>query len=340
MNSNNAIFRFKKLTTHGIVSIAAKHNLREIVAEFGADNHIDIGRIQNNYIICGADTSAGIVAHESALLAEAEFPHKLRKDRVRAIELIFSLPPNAVIDHHAYFLDAVNWVIKSFSAPILSAVVHLDEAAPHCHVLILPLVDGKMIGSDLIGYRSRLKALHLDFYAQVASKYGLARPKPQTRLSQVSKENLATKVLDKIKFNPQLLNEPVIKDALKDVIAANPEKIAIALSIDIPQPTPPKARSLVQIMTKPQKKPKPIGLSNEKPIGFPPNIQPEETRTLSCVGFVKNQSAISSSEIESAIYTRVRDEDQDARDWNVETGEFVQNTDSSLNKNDPLDEVA
>lgn len=67
-----------------------------------------------------------------------------RKDCVRAIELMFSLPTHLLVDRIAFFTDAVAWIKAYYSIPVLSAVVHLDESSPHCHVLMLPLREGKM----------------------------------------------------------------------------------------------------------------------------------------------------------------------------------------------------
>src|SRR5207245_6185490 len=55
--------------------------------------------------------------------------------------------------------DSLAWIEVYFAVPVLSAVVHVDEAAPHMHVLLLPLLNGRMQGSDLVGSRSRLRAM-------------------------------------------------------------------------------------------------------------------------------------------------------------------------------------
>lgn len=311
----------KKLKGKRIVLIAAKHNLREIAAELGADSHIDVNRIPDNYILQGADTAAGVAEYESSLLADAEFPHPLRKNTVRAIELLFSLPPDSDIDHRKYFEDAAAWADRCFAAPVLSAVVHLDESAPHCHVLILPLVDSRMIGSDLVGDKKRFNAIMDAFYKEVAGKYGLSRPKPKKRLSAAVRYDLAAKVLARIKSNPDILNEPNIKDILIDAIAANPALIAAALGIDIPQPKPPQKKTFVGTMTKPQKPEKP-----SKPIGNEFNQRPENARSLSCVGNEINPPVIDTTEPEQDTYQRIHENDQNAGDWDRDLGEFIQAT--------------
>ncbi len=146
--------RIKKLTGKTIIYLAAKHNHREILAEIGAaqGGHIDLSRVGFNYVLRGLDTAHGVAGMAQSLLDNAGVK-TLRKDAVRALEIIFSLPPDSAIDHARYFEDSTQWAEQYFQAPVISAVVHLDEAAPHCHVLVLPLVYGRMVGSDLMGSR-------------------------------------------------------------------------------------------------------------------------------------------------------------------------------------------
>ena len=134
-------------------SIAAKHNHREILAEMGAaqGGHIDPLRTIGNIVLRGCDTAA-VVASVAQSLMDSANVNPLRKDAVRALEIIFSLPPESSINHRRYFDDATAWLEQYFAAPVISAIVHGDDAAPHCHVL-LALVGGRMIGSDLMGGR-------------------------------------------------------------------------------------------------------------------------------------------------------------------------------------------
>jgi len=42
-------------------------------------------------------------------------------------------------------------VVKlNFAGELLSFDIHKDEAAPHAHAVILPLIDGKMQGSNMM----------------------------------------------------------------------------------------------------------------------------------------------------------------------------------------------
>ena len=90
----------KKLTGSGIIRTAAKHNLRELQAEVGANSHIDAMRMGSNIILTGPPSAAEIVALSEQLMVEAGAQIK-RKDAVRGIEIVFSLPPETKIDPDA-----------------------------------------------------------------------------------------------------------------------------------------------------------------------------------------------------------------------------------------------
>ena len=169
MNTDQQFLSMKKLTGQDKVRRAAKHNLRELQAELGADSHIDHTRIGLNQVIAGPDKAADVADYADSLMRDAGVG-KLRRDAVRSIEIIFSLPAHSTIGHTAFFSDSLAWVKSYFGVPVLSAVIHLDEAAPHCHMLLLPLVDGRMVGSNLVGNRTRLQATQTSFFEQVGRR--------------------------------------------------------------------------------------------------------------------------------------------------------------------------
>lgn len=279
--------RIEKLTRKNIVEIAARHNHREILAELGAaqGGHIDAARSGFNRILRGSDTAAA-VANQARMLMGAAGIKTLRKDAVRALEIIFSLPPESPIDQDRFFSESVQWVEQYFAAPIISAIVHNDEAAPHCHVLVLPLVDGRMVGSDLMGGPAKLKALQADFHAQVAQRHGLRLPRPQKHYNAVIRLAAAQMAIDALHDNGELCGtSDAIVEEIRALIAANPEKLLSLMGRTMPTPATIKG-GFVKMMTKPCKPEKPIGFGKKKPIGFDGSATFENKQTLSCVGFV------------------------------------------------------
>jgi hypothetical protein len=329
--------RIKKLTGKAIIDVASRHNLREIVAEMGPANssHIDSGRTKLNRILCGGNTAASIAGQAQMLMAEAGVK-TMRKDAVRALEIIFSLPPHWAVDQERFFNESVQWVRQYFGTPVISAVVHNDEAAPHCHVLLLPMVNGRMIGSDLMGGRARLKALQADFHAQVAHRYGLARQTAQKRHSAVIRRQAIDSAFGVLEANSGLKCD--VLRVLLDPHLSNPEPLMVALGLDMP--TPKVKGTFAGIMTKPckpDKERKSIGFVDMKPIGFIGISATEKRQTLCSVGFVNSVQPIS-PDFEQRIkdaqgdYIRQRDTETSSEYWDSERGEFIKQPAKISNK--------
>jgi hypothetical protein len=320
------VVRIKKLAGTNIVNVAARHNLREIVTERGADSHIDTTRTGLNRVLLGDHTAAGVAVMAQALLDNAGVK-VLRKDAVRALEIIFCLPLDSSIDHDLFFRDALAWTDEYFHAPIISAVIHYDEAAPHCHVLVLPLVRGRMIGSDLMGNCAKLQALQFDFHAKIGQRHGLARHVAPKRLSASVRRLAVDAVFDMLEANSGL--NPDVLTALLAPHLQNPEPLLLALGLEMPKPIVKGTfAGIMTKPTKPERTQKPIGFDDTKPIGFGDVPAPEKEQTLSCVGFGKSTPSIITTENrqtdeKAGDLVREREADNAAGQWNGERGEFI-----------------
>jgi len=164
--------RCSKITEANGLKVAGLHNRREIFLELNTSSHIDSSLTHKNEILCGPSSAGGIPILANELLQKAG-ASVCRKDAVRAIEIIFSLPRNSRIDERAFFRDCIFWIQEWFGSGnnILSAEIHRDESAPHCHVLYLPLVNGKLNGGKLLGYKGKLIAMHDSFHRNERAKY-------------------------------------------------------------------------------------------------------------------------------------------------------------------------
>ena len=346
----------QKLKSSGIIQLAARHNLREIQAEYGinSDGRINHKRVALNIVLRGADTALGVAGEAQRLMTAAGLK-PLRKDAVMGLEVLASLPPNSNIDEPDFFNDFVSWAEAYFKAPILSAIIHNDEEAPHCHILLLPLVDGRMVGSDLMGGRAQLKAMQADFYLKVGQRHGLASPTRQKRPSAAVCREAIEIAFNILEANSEL-QEHVIRALLKPH-CNDPTQLFKDMGWKLPKSKPKK--SFVEIMTKPCRPEKHIGLENKNPIGFgaeqESENEPNKEQTLSCVGFQITEPVIPSSLptpnplnqaqptplqnnepihqpvklIEPAtpeqeyieLETRFSDNDQSSSNWDCETGQ-------------------
>lgn len=237
MVNHTHVMRIKTLAGKSIVLAAAKHNLREIVAELGTDSHIDVTRIQDNIVLSGRETAAGVAGYEAELLASTEFIRPMRKNTVRAIEIIFSLPADSTINYRDYFTASTEWARAYYGLQVLSSIVHLDESHPHCHTLLLPAKNGKMQGSSLVGGKQDLAKANADYFKHVAEPFGLMRPKREKRPGSIERKRLAKCIIKVLQSDRDTLNQPVVKDALFDLIQTSPQVLAMCLGIESPATT-------------------------------------------------------------------------------------------------------
>lgn len=326
--SGAAFLRIKKLKGGGIITVAARHNKREIQAEMGAIGSIDPTRSHLNYSLAGP-TTAGDVAQLAKDAMAAAGVTKLRKDAVMGLEIVFSLPPGHAIDDRAYFTDCVAWVEKHFACPVLSADIHRDEAQHHCHVLILPLIDGRMDGSNMLGGKQKLMEMHKQFHLDIAGRYGLS--KAPARLTGASKQAAAKAVLQRLRETGDKALQSNLWATMRDVIESAPMPFVIALGIVLEAPAK-KRKTFTEIMTSKGKG----GNKEANPIGFTP---PATRQTLCSVGFTPKappqpapkQSVPAIPNEINVVFdgyveqtTRHRDNDLDPALYDPTTGEYFQ----------------
>ena len=210
---------------------AARHNLRDIQKELGADSHIDAGRICLNEIIAGPCTPAGVNELAQALMAGIGYKPK-RKDHTQAHELLFTLASKTQLNTRAFFRFCLDFVVAEFGLEsILSAVVHHDEAAPHLHILLIPIAGGEYVGSSLITKPS-LAELVEKFRVSAFKAFRVRVEKPLTgamraQVAQTVHEGLKTMLWPHI--------HGAVLDAILKAAGRNPASFMAALNIALPE---------------------------------------------------------------------------------------------------------
>ena len=290
------------------LSVASKHNKRELAHELEERGRIDPERTRLNYSIVGAIDSAGVVAMASQLMESIGIsPDKMRRDYCQALEFVFSLPANTTIDIERYFADCFEWCSERFGVEnILSVDIHLDESTPHCHALIAPIQSGHWVGGKPID-RTNTKALQASFAQQVASAYGL---KMGERLTGKRKGEAVAKLLGHIeKHDRGLLLSPTWQP-LRQAIERNPAPFLSAYGLELENKLPANLKTMAQIFTSTGKgaKRETLHLPKRNPIGIafqvnkPAQANPigiqnkgEKHRSLSCVGIAHFQNSIEPS---------------------------------------------
>ncbi len=301
----------KKIYGGRIIAVASRHNLREAQDEMRAESSIDPLKTYLNVVLRGEATAAGVAGEAVKLMTQANIK-PLRKNAVLGIEAIVSLPPSSGIDESAFFNAAVVWAEGYFELPILSAVIHNDEAASHCHIIMLPLFDGRMLGNKLMGSKPRMLALQADFFDKVGQPNGLARQTPQKRYSHVVRAKAAALVITCLVKTPKNLNEPTFRDALLDAITINPMPLMSWFGLDMPE-----SISNVAKQFKPEM---PIVVQPKSAIA----VSAQNTQPLSCVVVLDSPRIIPPDNTHLPDeYIRESDAEQMANNWDMELGVFV-----------------
>lgn len=208
---------------------SAKHNLREIQKEFGAEGHIDAQRICLNEIIAGPATAAEVEALAQSLRNGIGYCPP-RKDFTQAHEIVFTLSSNTSLDTRRFFDFCLEFVVGEFGqGTVLSAVIHRDESAPHMHVLLIPIVDGQYVGSPLITKPSLAKLI--EKFALVAQKsFGVI---VERTLTGPMRAYVKKKVKEELK---SLLGQHIsaeLMEVIQKAAARNPVPFKAAMGITV-----------------------------------------------------------------------------------------------------------
>jgi hypothetical protein len=222
-----------------VLLVVGRHLMRAIPMEKDSAG----GRVRphlscDNYVLAGPFDAEGIAAHAAQLMGEAGVPVHVRKDCIMGVEVVLSLPSTTSVDVRAYFEAALAWSREEFApAPIISAVVHLDEPHPHMHVLVLPLIDSSMQGGKVAGYKATFNRRKRDFYLNVAKDFGLDEPVAKPSFSKAQRQVYAAKVVDTlVAFLPALGNEKLVRDELLRMVSRAPYSLGRALGIPVADP--------------------------------------------------------------------------------------------------------
>ncbi len=237
--AESQLLSVKKLKSLDLLKNALKHNLRQIPRELGENRHIDPEKCSLNLNLVGGTDPSKIARETEAKIVEAT-GKKLRRNGVLALEYVVSLRPNTVVDINGYFPAVIEWLEDYLGCPIISAVVHLDEASPHMHVIVLPLRHERMMGSALVGYKGDLAALKQSHFKSVGQRFGLQMLESIPRFKRYE---ISRKVVEALNASKDLLDQPMIRTALQNVIQLNPHELmallGITLSFDPPNQSKP-----------------------------------------------------------------------------------------------------
>ncbi len=246
------LLQINKQKSPQAIRIAADHNKRvRFYPPFGAarsrSNQLGAGGNENLF---GPDTPEAVADLARALMKKSGIT-SLRKDAIRAIEIVISLSQNHHINDRAFFHDSMHWFAERLGGRenLLSVDLHRDEANDHIHILILPLVAGCMIGSELLGGKGKFRGHKSDFDHQVCRRHGL-HLLMKDHLSPAEKVFASEAAFDVIhRTEDPVLSSPIWK-AVRTHIGIHPEPYLGLLGLEPATfRRPRKMRTMTQIMT-------------------------------------------------------------------------------------------
>lgn len=160
------ILRFKK-DKGGAIAGCERHNERKKEA-YKSNPDIDMNKSKENYHIIYAPQYT-----YSRKIKELikEYGCKTRKDSVKLVETLITASPEFMNklskgEQREYFERAVKFMKDEIGEDrIISAVVHMDEATPHMHLVFCPInKDGKLSAKSILGNQKSLSEWQTRYY--------------------------------------------------------------------------------------------------------------------------------------------------------------------------------
>ena len=224
----SALIHIGRIKSPEILRDALKHNLRLIERETEIESHINPARTNLNKVLAG-EINPVKITRDTVELVKQSTGKKLRANGVFAVEVIVSLPVNIAIDTDAFFEQTLEWIRDYYACPVLSAVIHHDEANPHMHVLLLPLRDGRMTGASVVGYKPDWAIMQKNHHMEVGSLFGLVHVESVPRFKRFA---AAKKIVACLQEHPSWISHPSIEAALLSAIICRPAELLSVLGID------------------------------------------------------------------------------------------------------------
>jgi hypothetical protein len=100
-----------------------------------------------------------------------------KKNRGYGVELLFTVTDGYDCDFYSLFIDCIDW-LRSYhpESVIAHAIIHFDEKTPHMHVVLVPIVDGKLQADKVRGYREFNTVRSISLFEYLDPDYGLGFP--------------------------------------------------------------------------------------------------------------------------------------------------------------------
>lgn len=132
----------------------------------------------------------GGVEFINSRIEDLELKRKPRKDAVKMIDIVLTLPKEVPAEYEKdFFKAAANFFSEKFGKEnVISAWVHEDETTPHMHFAFVPITeDGRLSAKEIVS-RNMLKSLHEDTERAIEEQLGFHVPLVLDESEQAEKQ--------------------------------------------------------------------------------------------------------------------------------------------------------
>lgn len=214
------------------LDLAEKHNKRSIVQEIGGYGGIDGSKTALNLELVSLNGKSYEEATLDVLRSlglNLEHYSYTKKNRGYAVELVFSVTTGHQCDFNAMYADSLGWTRNYYpECPIIHAVIHHDEDTPHMHVILVPIVNGKLDANKITGYVGVSRNRNLSLFKFLDKRYGLTFPVYLKGALKKAGANLAIQQYLKL---PDSAIRSVLDESIQRSISARPEPYLYAFGI-------------------------------------------------------------------------------------------------------------
>lgn len=170
--ANYAILRIEKRKLGSVTPINNHHE--RLKEKYKSNEDIDPERTHLNYHLIEPEGKY----RQKVLERIEEVGAKRRKDSVVMQDVLITASPDWIDaktyeEQVEYFDHAFNFISDRYGREnILSAVVHMDEAHPHMHLVFVPITsEGKLSSKTLMGGPKGMEKLQDGFHEHMVKKY-------------------------------------------------------------------------------------------------------------------------------------------------------------------------
>jgi len=214
------------------LALAEKHNCRLIAQEIGGYGIIDGRRTPLNLELITLDGNSyeeAVIAILRSIGLDLDHYSYRKKNRGYAVELIFSVTAGHRCDFNSMYADSLVWLRDYYpESHIIHAVVHHDEDTPHMHVILAPIVIGRLDANAVCGYKGISNKRNISLFEYLDKRYGLTFPVYLKGAEKKTGAALAIKHFQKL---PEAEIKNVLEQPILQSIYARPEPFLYALGI-------------------------------------------------------------------------------------------------------------